>query len=82
MAFSLITDIVWLIYWGATWGSYKNREMGICTFTIIVSVITFLLKIIIVILTFLNEPECKSAITDIGSNIKSIFKGPSEYTAV
>ena len=25
MAFSLITDLIWIIYWGATWGSYQNR---------------------------------------------------------
>ena len=63
MAFSLLTDLIWIIYWGATWSSYQNRESGVCTFTIIVSVITFILKIVTVILTFLNERECKSALS-------------------
>ena len=25
MAFSLLTDLIWIIYWGATWSSYQNR---------------------------------------------------------
>jgi hypothetical protein len=25
MAFSLITDAIWIIYWAAVWNSYENR---------------------------------------------------------
>ena len=79
MAVSAITDLIWIIYWAATWGSYNNREHGICTFTIVVSAIVLVVKIVTLILTFLNEAECKACITEFGGNIKSIFQAPTEY---
>lgn len=80
MAFSLITDMIWIIYWGSVWNSYNNSEKGICMFTLAVSILEFVIKIITVILLFVKEPECKSAVTHLPSNIKSIFKGPqNEY---
>lgn len=82
MAFSLITDVIWIIYWAAVWNSYDNREKGICTFTIIVSVIEFLVKLATVGILFVNEPECKSAITNLANNAKGIVKGPSEYQSI
>ena len=78
MAISLVVDLVWIIYWAVTWGGYDNKESGLCNFTIIVSVIIFLLKIIIVVLTFLKVEECKRAISDVVPNLKYVFKGPSE----
>lgn len=78
MVVSLFTDIVWIIYWAVTWGGYDNKEAGLCGFTIVISVVTFLLKLVIVILTFVNVQECKSAVTDFGNNLKYVFKGPSD----
>lgn len=82
MAFSLITDVIWIIYWAAVWSSYENREKGICMFTLAVSVLEFLVKLATVGLLFVNEPECKSAITNLPSNLKSIVKGPSDYQSI
>lgn len=76
MAVSLLVDLIWIIYWGSVWNGYDNTEKGICTFTLIVSVVEFLVKIVTVIITFLKEPECRSAVTQLPSNIKSIFKAP------
>jgi hypothetical protein len=82
MAFSIITDVVWIIYWAAVWNSYNNKEIGICMFTIIVSIIELIVKIVTVIILFLAESDCKSAITNLPNNLKSIFKGPSEYQSI
>ena len=83
MAVSVLVDLIWIIYWGSVWNSYNNTEKGICTFTLIVSVVEFLVKIVTVIITFVKEPECKSAVTQLPSNLKSIFKAPeNEYRGV
>ena len=83
MAVSVLVDLIWIIYWGSVWNSYNNTEKGICTFTLIVSVLEFLVKIVTVIITFVKEPECKSAVTQLPSNLKSIFKAPeNEYQGV
>lgn len=76
---SLLVDIIWIIYWAVTWGGYDNKESGLCNFTIIISVVNFILKLVILILTFVNVEECKTAITQIGNNVKYVFKGPQEY---
>ena len=78
MAVSLLVDLVWIIYWAVTWGGYDNKESGLCTFTIIISVIIFLVKIVIVLITFLNVEDCKRAVSDIVPNLKYVFKGPRE----
>jgi hypothetical protein len=77
MAVSLVVDLVWIIYWAVTWGGYDNKESGLCSFTIFISVLIFVLKIVIVVLTFLKIEECKKAVGEIGANVKYIFKGPS-----
>jgi hypothetical protein len=74
MVVSLLVDLIWIIYWAATWGGYNNRESGVCTWTIIISIIVFVLKIVTVILLFINEPDCKAAISELPNNVKSIFK--------
>ena len=79
MAISAVTDVIWIIYWAATWGSYQNREHVICTITIVVSALILVVKIVTLILTFLNEAECKACIKEIGGNVKSIFQAPTEY---
>ena len=79
MAVSALTDLIWIIYWAATWGSYNNREVGVCTFTIIISVIVLVVKMVTIVLTFLNEESCKSAFSEFGQNVKSIFQTPTEY---
>ena len=79
MVVSVVTDLIWIIYWAATWGSYNNRESGICTFTIIFSALILVVKVVTIILTFLNEQECKSCISEFGQNVKSIFQAPTEY---
>jgi hypothetical protein len=55
MAFSLLVDLIWIIYWAATWNSFANREVGLCNFTVIVSVITMILKIVAVIFLFIKD---------------------------
>lgn len=77
MAISLITDIIWIIYWAVTWNSYDNKELGVCIFTIIVSVLEFLVKVVTVIITFVKEPECNSAIKDLPHNLKTMMTPPS-----
>lgn len=54
MAVSLLVDLIWIIYWAATWGEYNNRESGVCTWTLIISILLFILKIVTVILLFIN----------------------------
>lgn len=77
MVVSLLVDLIWIIYWAATWGSYNNKEAGLCNFTIFISVLIFIVKIVIVVLTFLKVDDCKKAVSDIGSNVKYVFKGPT-----
>ena len=62
MAVSLVVDLVWIIYWTVTWGGYDNKESGLCSFTIFISVLIFVLKIVIVVLTFVKIEECKKAV--------------------
>jgi NADH:ubiquinone oxidoreductase subunit 2 (subunit N) len=73
---SLIVDLIWIIYWAVTWGGYDNKESGLCNFTIIISVIIFIIKIIIIVLTYLKVDECKRAVSEFGQNIKYILNGP------
>ena len=54
LVISLIVDLVWIIYWAVTWGGYDNKEAGLCNFTIFISVVIFILKAIIIILTFVK----------------------------
>lgn len=75
---SLIVDLVWIIYWAITWGSFDNRESGLCNLTIFLSVVIFIIKTVIIIMTFVKADECKRAVTEIGQNIKYIFKGPEK----
>jgi hypothetical protein len=51
-------------------------------FTIVVSIIEFLVKIATVGILFVAETDCKSALTNISGNIKSIFKGPGQYEQI
>lgn len=78
MAVSLFVDFVWIIYWAITWGGYDNKESGLCNFTIFMSVLTFIIKLVILILTFLKVDDCRRAVTEIVPNIKSVFSGPSQ----
>jgi hypothetical protein len=78
IAVSLVVDLIWIIYWAVTWGGYDNKESGLCNFTIFISVLTFVLKLIILGVTFLKVDDCKRAVTDIVPNIKSIFTGPTQ----
>jgi hypothetical protein len=55
MAFSLITDLIWIIYWAALWNGYDNREKAICVFCVVVSVVEFVVKIATVVLLFVKE---------------------------
>ena len=48
MAVSLIVDLIWIIYWASVWGSFANKEAGLCGFTIFISVVIFIIKIGIV----------------------------------
>jgi hypothetical protein len=78
MAVSLVVDLIWIIYWASVWGSFNNKEAGLTGFTIFVSVVEFIIKIIIVVLTFLKIDDCKRCVTEIGANVKSIWKGPQQ----
>jgi hypothetical protein len=78
MAVSLLVDLVWIIYWAVTWGGYDNKEAGLCHFTIFVSVVEFILKIVILVMTFVKEEDCKHAVTELADNVKFVFKGPQE----
>lgn len=81
MAVSLLVDFIWIIYWAVTWNGYDNRESSLCNFTIFISVIIFIIKVIIVVLTFVKDTDCKKAVTEIGGNVKYVFKGPSDEYA-
>jgi len=77
MAVSLLVDLIWIIYWSVTWGGYKNSEAGLCNFTVSISVIIFIIKLVIIVLTFVKVEECKRAVTELSSNLKYVFKGPT-----
>lgn len=79
MAVSLVVDLIWIIYWAATWKGYDNRELGLCNFTIFLSSVNLVLKLIAVILTFVKEDECKKSVTEFPANVKYVFSGPNEY---
>lgn len=76
MAVSLLVDLIWMIYWGATWASFNNKEAGLTGFTIFISVIIFLVKMVIIVITFMKVDDCKRAVTDVVSNCKYVVKGP------
>ena len=76
MAVSLLVDLVWIIYWAVTWGGYDNKESGLCNFTIFISVVVFVIKIVILGLTFVKIEDCKRVVSDFGANVKYVFKGP------
>ena len=75
IAFSCLIDVIWIIYWAVVWNSYANRELGLCNFTVIISVIIFLFKLILLILLFIKDETCKTAVTELPNNFKSIFSG-------
>lgn len=77
MSVSLLVDLIWIIYWAATWGGYKNNEAGLCNFTIFISVLIFILKIVIIGLTYVKIDDCKKAVSELSSNVKYVFKGPT-----
>lgn len=82
MAFSLITDLIWIIYWGVVWNSYPNSESGTCIWTLVISVIEFIVKTGTVGILFLTEPECKAAVTNLVGNLQWIYQGPKAYMAL
>lgn len=55
ITFSTLTDFIWIIYWGIVWSGYENREKGLGNFTIFLSILIFLVKFAIIILTFLKD---------------------------
>mmetsp|Transcript_15329 Transcript_15329/g.17697 ORF Transcript_15329/g.17697 Transcript_15329/m.17697 type:complete len:138 (+) Transcript_15329:29-442(+) len=65
IAFTLLTDLVWLLYWGPFWDSEAfvqgYWENGIHTLVIALSSINFALKIAILIIIVLNEQEVKES---------------------
>lgn len=63
MAVSLLVDLIWIIYWSVTWGGYQNKEAGLCNFTIFMSVLIFILKIVIIGLTYVKVDDCKKAVS-------------------
>ena len=54
IAFSIIVDMIWIVYWAAVWNGYENRERGLGNFTIFLSIIIFLVKVVVVVLSFLK----------------------------
>lgn len=76
MAVSCVVDLIWIIYWAVVWGSFNNKEAGLCGFTIFISVVILIIKILIVIVTFMKVDDCRKAVTDIGNNAKYAAKGP------
>ena len=83
MTFSLLTDFIWLVYWGSVWNSYNNEEQGVCTWTTVLSVIGFIVKIATVIILFVKDSDCNNAMKSIPQNIKSIFQTPkNDYSVV
>ena len=55
IAFSTLTDFIWIVYWAAIWSGYENREKGLGNFTIFLSVLILVIKLGVVILTFLKQ---------------------------
>jgi len=83
IAFSALVDFIWIIYWAAVWSGYANREQGLGNFTIFLSVLILIIKLAIILLSFLKVDECSKAITWLPANAKSIISGPSSsYDAV
>ena len=78
LLFSLIVDFIWIIYWAVTWNNFDNKELALCNFTLMVSSLVFVVKIIVMIVLFLKEPECSDAMMNIPRNVKGIFIGPME----
>lgn len=79
ITFSILIDFIWIVYWAAIWSGYENRERGLGTFTIILSVLILLAKFAVVAISFLKIEECKKALVGLPANAKSIISGPSSY---
>ena len=62
MTFSLLVDFIWIVYWAATWSNLNDKETSLYHFTLIVSSIMFVIKIIIVVILFLREDDCHQAL--------------------
>lgn len=75
---SLITDVIWIVYWSATWQSYNNTEADFCNFTLLMSVICCVLKLMIAILALVDCEECSGALSDLGENVQYVFNGPED----
>ena len=78
LLFSILVDFIWIVYWAATWNSFNNRELALCNSTLIVSSIIFVIKIVVIAILFIKEPECSDALLNLPRNFKSIFLGPIE----
>ena len=77
LVFSILVDFVWIIYWAVTWSSFDNQEVVLCDFTLIVSSIVFVVKIFVIVVLFMKEPECSEALINLPANFQSVFMGPT-----
>lgn len=55
IAVSALTDFIWIVYWAAVWSGYDNREKGLGNFTIFLSILTLIVKFVVIIISFLKD---------------------------
>ena len=73
--FSIFVDCIWLLYWGISWQSYVFKNTAFYTFTIIISIVIFLLKMFLCVVLTMRDATCREAIVDLPKNMVGIFQG-------
>mmetsp|Transcript_31485 Transcript_31485/g.28667 ORF Transcript_31485/g.28667 Transcript_31485/m.28667 type:complete len:141 (+) Transcript_31485:64-486(+) len=67
LVITLITDFIWILYWGPFWGSDKFEdgywENGVHTLVVVLSTINIFIKVVVLILIYRQENEVKSSFT-------------------
>ena len=73
--FSLLVDFIWIIYYAILWNSEEFIPFVFYNFTLIISSIMFIVKIVLAVILFIRDEVCRNAVFEIGHNISSLIKG-------
>lgn len=73
--FSILVDFIWIIYYAILWNSEEYVPFVFYNFTLIISSIIFVVKVILVVILFLRDEICRNALFDITYNARALVKG-------
>ena len=72
-----MVDFIWLVYWGITWSSDEYKQFGPsgpAMFVLVLSIIEFLVKLGVVAIGYIFDPDITQAVKNFVPNLKSIYK--------